>query len=271
MEKITTEALLTTMFKYGFEQIDPLLYTFTLAKVSYQYAKNKYFELAYDEPLSDRFKYHTVKVGPVYKMNMSANQRDIDRWLSYHSNDRLLECLNSINFGEIIEKKREALGLEINELIKNPIFSQREKDIIINHNNPVIKQLKEKEDMKKNTDYIDWLVKFTQNETSFEDHDIINSEEIDNYDKSMVKKLSTFFGIIVEYADNNNIIEKSIDDGYCYYLKYKDTILEIGLYQGQGVTNYSAIAPNKYNNTAINYEDIINYYSDDKPKTYKKQ
>lgn len=41
MEKITTEVLLTTLFEYGFDKVDPVLFTLVLGKASIDDAKKK--------------------------------------------------------------------------------------------------------------------------------------------------------------------------------------------------------------------------------------
>ena len=112
-----------------------------------------------------------------------------------------------------------------------------------------------KENMKSNTDYIEWLISFCKkNNNSFNDNDW-NDKELDEANKDKVKKLFLFISVIGDYAAKNNI-EFRKDNGYSRTIKYNDTVLEIGLPNGTGEVHYAKIIDKETRDT-IDFNDIL--------------
>ena len=129
MEEINTEILLTTMFKYGFDRIDPILFTYTLGKV-FSNDEGITLEFPMDEPISASFLAHVTKEGEVYKLK--EPQENMERWYRLHSNDTLYNYLDTLDFKRIIQRKVEKLNIKNEEsLINNTLFSQKEISILL--------------------------------------------------------------------------------------------------------------------------------------------
>ncbi len=69
MEKITTETLLATLFKYGFDKIDSVLYVLVSGKISIDNQENDLFDLRYDETLSPAFEKLFISKNLIYRIN----------------------------------------------------------------------------------------------------------------------------------------------------------------------------------------------------------
>lgn len=129
MEEINAEILLTTMFKYGFDRIDPILFTYTLGKV-FSNDEGITLEFPMDDPISASFLSHVTKEGEVYKLK--EPQENMERWYRQHSNDTLYNYLDTLDFKRIIQMKVEKLNIKNEEsLINNPLFSQKEISILL--------------------------------------------------------------------------------------------------------------------------------------------
>ena len=120
-EKITTEEILTNLFKLGFDKIDPVFYTYVLESL-----KSINFEISKDDTLSDEFKKHITMDGFIYKLKKGINH---DSLFEKNKNDKLMEYIPFIDFEEIVYKKLEAYGLDDFD-IDNKRFSEKEISII---------------------------------------------------------------------------------------------------------------------------------------------
>ena len=289
MEKINTETLLTTLFEYGFDKIDPVLYALVLEKAVLDNTNKGDFEFIIDEPISDVFKYHVSKIGSVYKLKELTYEKLHNRWYYYHSNAKLLEYFNNLDFTEIITKKLEGYGYNKIDYIlgkhkvDNNVFCEKELEIIdkmINKDKKALFGITEEitkkreimEEIISNNDYIDWLLVFAQthNNLFYDDDSDYLSDRIADKDKKNLKKLSIFFELISEYAEQH-----SCNDGYFCKIKYCDEVINIGVLHGQQVIHYASIAPKTdehgkpkpdYDLDATDYSQIVECY-----KKYNKQ
>ena len=289
MEKITTEVLLTTLFEYGFEKVDPVLFTLVLGKASIDDANKQEFDFRFDIPLTKSI----VRDGIMYKL---SDDVDKDLWFRYHSNEILLKYLTSLNFEEIITKKLEGYGYDKmncilgTEKIDENLFSQKELemiDLMTNKNkkalfgitDEITKKREIMQEMVSNNDYIDWLLEFTitHNNQFYDDTewDYV-LPRIGDKDNKNIKKLYIFFELVSEYAEQHQCT-----DGYFCKIKYNDEVINVGVLHGLGAIHYASIAPKidehgnpkfGYDIGAMDYSEIIeNYTKYNKQKVHKKQ
>ena len=289
MEKITTEIFLTTLFKYGFDKIDPILFTLTYECVANIDAGRK-LEFSFDEPLSASFEYHVTKVGLVYKLK--ETQEEMERWYRYHSNDTLYEYLNNINFKDIIKRKMKALNIKKVDIAKNPLFSQKEINIILLEDEKLKKDIEvivekqrkdieETEKMATSTDYIEWLINFAKKNNGgfYIDNWDYKEEDISPEDKEEVEKIPLFFDLVSEYAE-----QRPCNGGCFCKIKHNDEALHVGVMEGQGTADHFVNIVSKtdgmgnpkfgydvgYTDYTIIMEKYKKYHGIDKSKEYKK-
>lgn len=287
MEKITTEILLTTLFEYGFDKVDPVLFTLTLGKTCLDNAKNHEFDFRFDLPLTKSI----VRDGIMYKLSDEVNK---DLWFNYHSNEKLLKYFTNLNFEEIITKKLEGYGYnKMNcilgrEKIDENLFSQKELemiDLMTNKNRKTLfgitdeisKKREIVEEMVSSNDYIDWLLAFTETHSNlfYDDDWSFKSDRIGDKDKKNIKKLNIFFELVSEYAEQH-----PCNDGYFCKIKYNDEVINVGVLHGLEVIHFASIEPKidehgrpkpGYGLDAKEYSDIVEDYKKyNKQKEYKK-
>lgn len=287
MEKITTEIFLTTLFEYGFEKVDPVLFTYTLGKACIDDANKHEFDFRFDLPLTKSI----VRDGIMYKL---SDEVDKDLWFHYHSNEKLLKYLTSLNFEEIITKKLEGYGYnKMNcilgtEKVDENLFSQKELemiDLIANKNkkalfgitDEITKKREIMEEMTSNNDYIDWLLEFTITHSNlfYDDDWSFKSDRIGDKDKKNIKKLYIFFELVSEYAEQHQC-----NDGYFCKIKHNDEVINVGVLHGSEVIHFASIAPKVdehgrpkqgYDLDATDYSEIVEDYKKyNKQKEYKK-
>lgn len=287
MEKITTEIFLTTLFEYGFDKVDPVLFTLVLGKACIDYATTDKFDFRFDLPLTKSI----VRDGIMYKLSDEVNK---DLWFHYHSNEELLKYLTSLNFEEILTKKLEGYGYnKMNcilgrEKVNEELFSQKELemiDLISNKNkealfgitSEIIKKREITEDMVSSNDYIDWLLEFTITHSNFfhDDDWDYKSDRIGDKDKKNIKKLYVFYELVSEYAEQHQC-----NNGFFCKIKYNDEVINVGFMHGQNVVHYASIEPKVdehgrpkqgYGLDATDYSEIVESYKKyNKQKEYKK-
>ena len=287
MRKITIETILTALFEYGFEKVDPVLFTMVLSKLAQDDANKQEIEFVFDIRMCKAF----IKEGTSYKLNEDMIDRKL--WFKYHSDRKLKEYIESMNFEDMISKKLEAYGYKKidymlgKEKIDETYFSKKELEIInsmINKSNNAFNKIIEerkrqsevKENMISNNDYIEWIIKFAkENNNQFYDDDYKNREDIDHADREGVRDLHIFFDIVSEYADQNKC-----KDGYYCKIKYNEEVLNIGILHGLTVTHFVSLASKTdelgnpkigYDIGATDYKEIIEKYKKyNRFKVYKK-
>ena len=136
MEKINSEILISSLFMLGFDQVDSLLYTYTLGKIMTENTQLKLFEFK-DEKTSQIFNEYIEYDNNKFKFK---NGCDLNTIVLYHNidlplykalniNSILVEYLKTLDFKEIIVKKIMALGTDRINNYKE-LFSHKEKEII---------------------------------------------------------------------------------------------------------------------------------------------
>lgn len=140
MEKINTEILVSTLLVAGFQQVDSVLFTYTLGKLSIDNKELNLFEFD-DKEITDTFNKYISFDGIVYKLKPPYTLEDkvspVEKYIIplkkvLHINKKLLDYLNKLDFEEIILKKLSLLRDTQN---LDYLFCQKEKEIIKAVNN----------------------------------------------------------------------------------------------------------------------------------------
>ncbi len=127
----------------------------------------------------------------------------------------------------------------------------------------LVERLEEKESIKRemllNDSYIKWLEHFTKEFPDF-NHDswLYSPEEISKEDYENVIKITEFYEIIDEYANNNYIYLKDIPSGGYYAISYNSVLYQIYVIIGQGtVFGCNRVeSEEEIGSDTISYEDI---------------
>ena len=287
MEKISVETLLTTLFEYGFEKVDPVLFSLVLNKTILDDTKKHEFDFAFEVNLSKAI----IKEDGMYRLSDNTNK---DLWFNYHTNEKLLEYFKTLDFEKLITKKLEGYGYSQldyilgKEKIEEKYFSLKELEIIdlmiaknkralFGVTDEVLKRREEMKDIISNNEYIEWLLEFTSKHSNFfyDDDWDPKSERISDKDRKNIKRLSVFFELVSEYAE-----QYQNRDGYFCKVKYGEEVLNVGVMHGNTVIHYASIASKTdehgqpkfgYDIGATEYSEIVEKYKKyNKPKEYKK-
>lgn len=140
MEKINTEILVSTLLVAGFQQVDSVLFMYTLGKLSIDNKELNLFEFD-DKETTDTFNKYISFDGIVYKLKppytLEDNVSPVEKYIIplkkvLHINKKLLDYLNKLDFEEIILKKLSLLRDTQN---LDYLLCQKEKEIIKAVNN----------------------------------------------------------------------------------------------------------------------------------------
>ena len=135
MNKINTEMLVSSLFVLGFDKVDPILFTYTLGKLSIDNINDFKFD---DSETSQLFaKYVECNEG-VFSLKkgisldtvadpMLDGEWTLRRALS--TNKELLQSLKDFDFKEIVMKKVDSIGLDRMDQL-DYLFSNKEKTLI---------------------------------------------------------------------------------------------------------------------------------------------
>ena len=133
MEKINTEILVSTLFNLGFESVDPVLFTYTLGKLSLM---DKERQLVFEEREPGiGFKEYVdcsgismkIKDGYTLDTNVSPDDKMIIPVRKTLFGSRILiEYLSDFDFSEIIEEKATAYGVQSVESANPNLFCEKE-------------------------------------------------------------------------------------------------------------------------------------------------
>ena len=144
----------------------------------------------------------------------------------------------------IKELKKPETKKIMKKIVEDSIFKEKQK-------NERIKNL------MSNTDYIKWLIEFTNNK-GFSDEDwLYSSEKLDDVNQEKVDDLQLFFEGIYQYARKNYIYSKTHPFGEYYQVRIGDIGLEIGYLSGQGAKFYCGRIPLEELENAIDFMDIV--------------
>lgn len=145
--------------------------------------------------------------------------------------------------------KSELESPEGQERIKIWAEEYAEKEKIKNEK---IKQL------MSNTDYINWLNKFTQDKQGFCDDDwVYFPESLSDFDRENVDKLNLFYKGIDKYSNENHIYPDSGDFESFYRIKLNEMCFEIGIQVGQGTRFFCTKTTFDNENKFIDFNDIM--------------
>lgn len=126
MEIINTEIIISTLLLIGFDRVDPYLFSCVLGNILMDNVKNKLFEFKGAKTIKASSQYINYD-GSVFTMNEEGFEM-INAYLS-KNNRKLIKYLSDLDYGPIIIRKIEKIGLEsITE--KEYLFSPTEKEIL---------------------------------------------------------------------------------------------------------------------------------------------
>lgn len=121
------------------------------------------------------------------------------------------------------------------------------------------KKIKAQNDLVEKDAYIKWLEEFTEKYPKFSDDTwLYKQDEISKEDYANVTKISTFFGAIQRYAEQNYISSMPCDYGEIYSVKYNGKVYEIGTIVGQGAISFCNTVDVNEKALIITFEDIAN-------------
>ena len=142
---------------------------------------------------------------------------------------------------------------EAKKTIKTIIEEHEQKDNLI-------------QELTSNTDYIDWIEKYTEKCGGFSDQTRFKSKPIPQHEQNNIDKLLYFFEGISNYAEKNYIYPHN-DNGIYYIIVYNNISYEIGVLIGQGIISFCTRSTKKEN--AINFNDIMRNKTLEKPEEIK--
>ncbi len=114
-----------------------------------------------------------------------------------------------------------------------------------------------KESMTHSTEYVDWLINFTEENPIFSDDDWnYHEEDLSKEDLARVKELPLLFECIDTFANRNYLASNADEWGESYTINKDDAYLTIGFNAGQGTSFYCERTNKKEG--SINYYSVIN-------------
>lgn len=267
-EEITTERFLATMFKYGFEKIDPALYILTLEAVQKTKISSNKFTYSQEKPLTKKFKEYVEYNGFCYKIKKGKN---IEEYCKNHYSEDLLKAFEEVDFEKIVEKKMSMYdvdGANMDSIPKDGFhFSKKELQIRkaqVQRISDYFKKVEAEEEaakldrerMEMNDDYITWLVDFMSGRDNFDPEVIYyKGYEYSEFEKSQIKKLSLLIEVIDECFEEEESYDKSVK------VSHLDTVLLLQEFHGQGTECYiKKITKEEEKKDAISYDEVLNYY-----------
>lgn len=124
------------------------------------------------------------------------------------------------------------------------------------------------QEMFANSEYIDWLSRFTlENQNFSDDMWLYFPEKISKEDGSRVDDLCLMYEGIDKYASENYIFPYHCDFGNFYKIKFNDVGFEIGTLSGQGTIFFCSRVSIEDEKEFIDFNDIINNKKSDNVTT----
>ena len=155
------------------------------------------------------------------------------------------------------------IAYKLLEDLKTPEMQERMNQLVKKY---IEEQKSEDEKIKRimsNTDYIEWLEKFTEDKESFADIEYkYCSEQLKEIDQKNIEDLYLFYAGIERYASNNHIVPKYFDFGEFYKIKYNNFYFKIGIAYGQGNSIFCHKVTGKNLKGFINFNSILTNDSD---------
>lgn len=137
MEKINTEAIVSSLFVLGFDKVDSLLYTYLLGKLTIDNQKLSLFDFE-EKPFSESFtKYvgfsnSVFKIKDGYTLDTNVSPVKDYNWTLrnlFARNTELINYLSNLDFREIVAKKLESYNATKQDDLEQ-IFCAKEIGII---------------------------------------------------------------------------------------------------------------------------------------------
>ena len=133
MEKISFEMLVSALFNLGFDIIDPVLFTYTLGKLSIEDREHEFIYGPQNTSIGFN-KYVdcsgiAIKIRDGYTLDTYIRISDskvIPVKKTLFNNKKLVSYLENFDFDEIVSKKAEAYGIENIDEASREIFSEKE-------------------------------------------------------------------------------------------------------------------------------------------------
>lgn len=146
----------------------------------------------------------------------------------------------------VLEELKTPEGQEkMNQFVKEYIEKQKIED----------KKIKS---IMSNTDYVEWLQKFTEDKDGFADVDYTYcSDNLKEIDRKNIETLYLFYKGIGRYASSNHIVPNYFDFGEFYKVRYNDFYFKIGVAYGQGSSVFCSKITGKNLKGFINFNNIL--------------
>jgi len=133
MEIINTESLVSSLFYIGFNKVDPLLFTYVLANLdrdNFEFQDQQNTKTFDAFVTTDGLVFH-----PVYDISLDT---EIELAKGYklplkrvlHSNKKLIEFLNNLDFKPLVLKKAQEYNVETIKDADPNLFSRKEIEIL---------------------------------------------------------------------------------------------------------------------------------------------
>ena len=150
-------------------------------------------------------------------------------------------------------------GEKMLEMMKTPEWKEKASTILKGIALEMAENRKKTEIIFSNTEYINWLIIFTNQKGGFSDDDwLYFPEQIDQKDKEFVDNFNLFYSGIERYATSNYIYPDYTEYGTYYRIKYNNTGFIIGMEGGQGTYFYCKRIEVCDGTPFIDINDIIN-------------
>ena len=126
-----------------------------------------------------------------------------------------------------------------------------------------------RDSLRCSSDYIDWLVKFTNNKGGFDTSVLLyKADKYSERDQDNIRNIETLYEVVSEFAKENYIVPNFVEYGYYYSIKYKDVGFYIGIDVGQG-TSFYCTRLDEVEDNSLDYMDIVN--NNKLPETERKE
>ena len=137
MEIISFEMIVSALFNLGFDKIDPVLYTYTLGKLSIEDKEHQFVyekqntSIGFNKYVEESKGVIKIRDGYTLDTNISPNNsKVIPVRKTLFSSKKLLSYLENFDFTEIILKKAKAYGIINADQAPLEFFSEKEISIL---------------------------------------------------------------------------------------------------------------------------------------------
>ena len=126
-----------------------------------------------------------------------------------------------------------------------------------------------RDSLRANTDYIDWLVNFTNMGGGFDTSVLTyDGSKFNGIDKKNIENIETLYEVINEFAEKNYLVPHLVEFGNYYSIKYNDIGFYVGVDFGQG-TSFYCTRLDEVEEDAIDYKVLV--HNTKLPETERKE